>query len=303
MNIDREIERLIDIAIQEDIGQGDITSEACIPETAHMQGVLIIRQSGMLAGLPYLSNIFKKVDSRIQVELHISEGSYHKAGTAIATIEGPARGILSAERTVLNFVQHASGVASMTANYVRKIAGYDCLILDTRATLPGLRALEKYAIAVAGGTIHRYGLHDRFIIKKNYRTFLAGNHKNPIIEAVRCARAYRSDIPIEVEVSRFEDIDEALQSEVPVIILENMTPIQTRRCVKKIHAAGKKAFIQCSAGISLDSVREFAETEVDGISVGHLASGAENLHISLKLVSNREELKLFSATATTTKRR
>lgn len=303
MDINQEIGRLIDIAIREDIGQGDITSEACIPDSAHTYGVLVMRQSGMVAGLPYLESIFKKVDPRIAVEIHIAEGSSHKAGTLIATVEGPARGILSAERTVLNFIQHASGVATLTANYVRKVSGYDCIILDTRATLPGLRALEKYAIKVAGAAVHRYGLDDRFIIKKNYRAFLAVNHKHPIIDAVRAASAFRPDVAIEVEVARFEDLDEALQPEVSAVMLENMTAPQTKRCVKKIHAAGKKAYVQCSTGIALETVREYAETGVDGISIGNLAYSADNLHISMRLVARREELKQFSPAAATAKKR
>ncbi len=286
MNIEEEIERLIEIAIREDIGHGDITSEACIPVEARTQGILVTKQSGTLAGLPYLNRIFQKADPEITVKLHVAEGSSHKAGTSIATIEGPARGILSAERTALNFIQHASGVATVTAAYVRKVAGYDCLILDTRATLPGLRALEKYAIKVAGGTVHRYGLSDRFIIKKNYLAFLAASHEHPISEAVRAARAFRPDVAVEVEVSRLEDLDDALQADVVAIMLENMSPAQTSRCVKKIHAARKKAYVQGSAGISLETIREYAEAGVDGISVGALTHAADNLHISMRLLSH-----------------
>ncbi|MDP1835845.1 MAG: carboxylating nicotinate-nucleotide diphosphorylase [Chlamydiales bacterium] len=299
MDIDQEIDRLIDIALREDIATGDITSDACIPDDAWTHGALITKQSGTLAGLPYLGQIFHKVDPRIDVELLVEEGSTHKAGAAIAMVEGPARAILSAERTVLNFLQHACGVATMTAAYVRKLAGYECEVMDTRATLPGLRALEKYAVKVAGGTIHRYGLDDRFIIKKNHLALIEDKHPRPIIEAVRCAKAFRPDVQIEVEVNRLEQLDEALQTEVFAIMLDNVSPAQAKRFVKKIHAAKKKAYLQGSAGIGLDTIREYAETGVDGISIGAITQAADNLHISMRLACNREELQVFSAAMAT----
>ncbi len=284
MDVEKEIERLIEIALKEDLGQGDITSEACIKEQARTQGVLLTKQSGTVAGLPYVKRIFELVDPSIEFESKVPEGSQQKAGTIIASIRGPVRGILGGERTALNLLQHTSGVATATAAYVRKVSGYDCEILDTRATLPGLRALEKYAVRVAGGTVHRYGLDDRFIIKKNYLAFLAGKHKHPIIEAVRRVKAYRPHIPIEVEVRRYEDLDEALQTEVSAVMLENMKPEEVRRCVKKVHQHKKRAYAQSGAGITLETIREYAETGVDGISIGALTHSVRDLHISLRLV-------------------
>ncbi len=299
MDIEKEIHRLIDIAIQEDIGNGDITAEACIPEEAQTRGQLTTKQSGTIAGLPYLPRIFQQLDPRIKVESLVAEGSYQKAGTAIATIEGPVRGILGAERTALNFIQHASGVASATAAYVRKVVGYDCEILDTRANYPGLRALEKYAIRVGGGTIHRYGLNDLFIIKRNYLAFLASKSDRPIFDAVSAARACRPGIAVEVEVCNLEELDAAVLTDVDAIILHNFAPEQARRCVKKIHATRKKAYIQSVSGISLETIREYAETGVDGISVHTLTHFAGALHISMRLISH-EEPRLHARGRTTT---
>jgi nicotinate-nucleotide pyrophosphorylase (carboxylating) len=295
MDIHHEIDRIIDAAIEEDIGQGDITAQACIPVDATAYGVLSTKQKGILAGLPFLERIFQKVDNRIQVKLLVNEGSSQKAGSLIAVVEGPARGILSAERTVLNLLQHASGVATMADTYVRKLMGYDCLLLDTRATLPGLRALEKYAIQIGGGTIHRYGLHDKFVIKRSYLQFLGMTLDHPINEAIAAAKQFRPKAEIEVEIGRYEDLQDALQDGVTAIMLENMPPTEVARCVKTIHKHSRKAYAQGSAGISLDTIREYAETGVDGISVGELAHAADQLRMSLKLASRRESLKQLSS--------
>ena len=286
MDLEKEIKRLIATALSEDLGQGDITSEACIPETARTSGILIMKQSGTLSGLLFLEHIFHSVDPSVTVQLKVEEGSSHKAGTVIASVEGPVRSILAAERTALNFLQHASGVATITANYVRRVAGYDCSILDTRATLPGLRALEKYSVRVGGGKIHRFGLDDRFIIKKNYLAFLAGKHKKPLIEGIRRVKAYRPHIPIEVEVRHFHDLEEVLQTEVQSVMLENVSPDEARRCVKKIHAYKKLAYIQSSAGVTPETIKEYAETGVDGISIGALTHSVRDIHISLRLVAS-----------------
>lgn len=295
MDLHSEIDRIIDIAIDEDIGQGDITAQACIPIDATGYGVLSTKQKGILAGLPFLERMFQKVDPRIKVELLVNEGSAQKAGTLIAVVEGPALGILSAERTVLNFLQHASGVATLTDTYVRKLMGYDCLLLDSRATLPGLRALEKYAIQIGGGTIHRMGLHDKFVIKRNYLQFLGMTCDHPITEAIACAKRVRPGADLEVEIGHYEDLQDALQDGVTAIMLENMSPTEVKRCVKAVHKLGRKAYVQGSAGISLETIREYADTGVDGISVGELAHAADQLRMSLKLASRRESLKQLSS--------
>lgn len=294
MDIEQEIARLIQIALCEDIASGDISSKACIPQDAMAHGAILLKQSGTLAGLVYLQQIFHSVDPTIEIDLQVAEGSFHKAGTVIAFVDGPACPILSAERTVLNFLQHASGIATLTRSYVRKVSGHCCDIMDTRSTLPGLRALEKYAVKVGGGTVHRYGLSDRFIIKKNHLMLMADIYNQPIVEAVKRAKALHPLIAIEVEINRKEQLEEALQTEAHAIILDNISPSKVSSFVKKIHACKKKAYLQASAGLGLETIRELAEIGVDGISIGALTQRSDPLPISMRLACSREKLQLFS---------
>jgi nicotinate-nucleotide pyrophosphorylase (carboxylating) len=282
MNMDKNIEQLIDLAIVEDIGKGDITSQACIPNEAQITVKVVLKQAGVLAALPYLSVIFHKINPSIEVKLHVQEGSFHKAGTLIATITGPARDILTGERIALNLIQHASGVATLTASYVKKVVGYGCAILDTRKTLPGLRNLEKYAVRVGGGINHRFGLDDRFIIKINHLAVLSKQTKNPISEAIKRARAYHSGHTIEIEIDDIEFLDEALKTEARVIILCNMTPDEVATSVKKIRKTDKKVYIQ-STTITLDTIRSYAEKGVDAISIGILTHSVPALDIAMKM--------------------
>jgi nicotinate-nucleotide pyrophosphorylase (carboxylating) len=282
MDLDKDIERLIDSAISEDIGQGDITSQACIPESAKTIVKVVLKQAGILAGLPYLSLLFKKIDPRIEVKLHVKEGSSQKAGALIATIEGPARGILAGERSALNLIQHASGVATITAAYVKKVAGYGCAIIDTRKTLPGLRTLEKYAVRIGGGKNHRFNLEDCFIIKLNLYPFLSKESKNPILDAVQNAHQYRPGIPVEIEIDDPNMLNQALATDAGVIILCNMTPDEVATSVKKIRKTNKKIYIQ-STTITLDTIRSYAELGVDAISIGALTHSVPDLDIGMKM--------------------
>lgn len=283
MKFDEEIERLIDIAIQEDIESGDWTSQACIPSDAQCTGKVILKQAGVIAGLPFFERIFKKIDSRIDVTLFINEGSYQKSGTIVAKVEGPTQSIVTAERTALNLLQHASGVATKTAEYVRRISGYDCTILDTRRTLPGLRALEKYAIGAGGGVVHRHGLSDRLIIKINHLRYLGGNQKRPIKEAFRKVQEAHPELPIEIEIDDIDQLSEALDTEAYAIILRNMFPHEAERCVRKIRRTNKRVYIDCGGVITIDTIRTYAETGVDGISVGALTHRGGSLDIALRI--------------------
>ena len=166
-----EVDRLIRLAIQEDIRSGDITSEACVSSDSIISGKLVLKQSAQVAGLPFVQEVFNKVSTHVKVQLLVEEGSEHPAGTVLAIITGPARVIFAAERVVLNLIQHLSGIATTTSKYVERVEGYNCDILDTRKTLPGLRHFERYAVRVGGGKNHRSALDDRFIIKKNHLVF------------------------------------------------------------------------------------------------------------------------------------
>lgn len=268
MDFNPEIERLIDTALVEDFGtSGDITTMALLQESTFSSGKFVLKEKAVVAGLPYLEMIFKKIDPKLQVELRVEEGSYQKAGTIIAKVTGPARGILAGERTSLNFLQHASGVATIIASYVRKVKGLKCQILDTRKTLPGLRALDQYAHTVAGGVIHRLGLNHRFIIKSPHLAFFSFESKNPIQGAVKKVKAYLPDIPVEVEVVSIKEALEALQTNCDSIMLDNMAPDEITKCLRLIRKTDKKVYLESKGTITLETIRRFAETGVDGIAI------------------------------------
>lgn len=280
---EKDIEHLLERAIAEDIRSGDITSQACIPDHAITHAKLVMKQAGVVAGLPFLSLLFHLIDSSIEVVPLIEEGSFQKAGTIIAKISGPARGILSGERTALNLIQHASGVATTTAAYVKKVAGFGCAILDTRKTLPGLRSLEKYAVRVGGGSNHRFSLDDRFVIKTNHLAVLSATSSEPIRDAVKQVKALRPDLSIEIEIDDPQLLEEALNTDASVIILCNMTPDQVARCVEKIRSTNKKVYVESSGTITLDTIRAYAELGVDAISIGALTHSVPALDISMKM--------------------
>ncbi len=268
METNPEIERLIDIALAEDLGtSGDITTMALLQESTFSSGKLVLREKAVVAGLVYLEAIFKKIDPKLTVELRVDEGSYQKAGTVIAKISGPARSILAGERTALNFLQYASGVATIISAYVNKVKGLNCQILDTRKTLPGLRALAQYAHVLVGGVIHRLGLNQRFIIKSPHLAFFAFESKKPIQEAVKKVRAYLPDIPIEVEVFDISQVKEALQTDCDSIMLDNLPPDEISKCLRLIRKTPKKVYLESKGTITLETVRRFAETGVDGIAI------------------------------------
>lgn len=282
MELEKEIEKLIDQWIEEDIGSDDITTKACIPEDAIVLAKVVLKQAGTIAGLPFFSLIFRKLDPSIEIHLHVKEGSHQKAGTILATLKGSARAILTGHRTALNLVQHASGVATLTASYVKKVAGFGCAIMDTRKTLPGLRSLEKYAVRVAGGINHRFELDDHFVIKTHHLAILASRVAEPIAEAARKAKEMRPDLSLEIEIDNPDKLPEALKTEATVIILCNMTPDDVQHCVKKIRQTRKKVYVDSSGTITLDTIRAYAELGVDAISIGALTHSVQALDISLK---------------------
>jgi nicotinate-nucleotide pyrophosphorylase (carboxylating) len=283
MDLEKEIERLIDTALEEDIGQGDFTTLACIPTTAWVQGHVLLRQAGVVAGLPFFAKVFRKLDPQVEIIPLVEEGSFQKAGTHLAQINGPFRSILFGERVALNLIQHASGVATVTASFVKKGARPQCAILDTRKTLPGMRALEKYAVRMGGGTNHRFGLDDRFIVKKNHLAYLATLTDHPIKEAVQLIKAFKPELDIEIEVENQKQFEEALQTEAKAIMLCEMTPEQVKSCVVKARQAKKKIYVESSGAITLDTIRDYADTGVDGISIGDLTHSVQALDMRLRL--------------------
>lgn len=283
MDLQKEIDALIDIAIEEDVRGGDVTSQTLVPGKFFTSAEFVLKQAGVIAGLSFLGKIFAKIDPQTEVQLLVPEGSYHKAGTTVAKVTGPARAILTAERIALNFLQHASGVATITSQYVRKLKGLPCVILDTRKTLPGLRALEKYAVNVGGGANHRFSLNDRFTIKANHLHFVEKRGDSKIEEAARLARAAHPELKIEIETTSLNEVKEALKTEAEAIILSRMTPQDIVKSLEMIRKTDKKVYVESLGTITLDTVRAYAETGVDGISIGSLTHSVSALDIVMRL--------------------
>jgi nicotinate-nucleotide pyrophosphorylase (carboxylating) len=279
-HLEREVRRTILLAFNEDRIHQDITSEACISDAKIARANFVLKQNAKVAGLRFLQWIYESFDPNLKCTLHVEEGAECAPGTILASIEGNARLILATERTALNLIQHASGIASLTAQYVKAVESLNCQILDTRKTLPGLRAIQKYAVVVGGGKNHRLHLEDRFLIKNNHLKLLRETLAHPVKEAIDRARKLHPSIPLEVEVENLSDFKEALDAKAEVIMLDNMpVPI----VAEAVALAQGKAYLEASGGINLSNVREYAMTGVNGISIGSLTHSINAVDISLRL--------------------
>lgn len=277
----QSVDAIIDLAFAEDIGIGDITTESTVPPLQKGKGTLVAKSSGIVAGLSVADHTFKRFDSSLVFESIVADGEEVKAGDCIATVKGSAKSILIVERTVLNFLQRLSGVATLTSEYVAAVSDYDVRIVDTRKTTPGWRALQKYAVRVGGGNNHRFGLYDAILIKDNHIVAAGG-----IWDAVKRARlAAPHTTKIEVEVETIEQVYEALEARADILLLDNMSPETMRHAVKLVD---KRALTEASGGITLDQVRAVAATGVDLISVGALTHSAMPMDISLNLTLVKE---------------
>ena len=276
-------QHLVELALQEDLGSaGDLTSQAVIHENLQGRAVFHARKVGVLSGLSAAELVVQAVDPTISFEPLVRDGSMIHAGQALARVQGRMRGILSAERTALNFLQRLSGVATQTRHFVDAVAGLSAQILDTRKTTPGWRLLEKYAVRCGGGANHRMGLHDGVLIKDNHLEAEGHGATKPIRLAVEQARvSFGKRYPIEVEVDTLDELDQALQSEVDVILLDNMTLEQMREAVNRRNSRGRGTRLEASGGVTLATIRSIAETGVDRISVGALTHSAPALDIAL----------------------
>lgn len=284
MQSDQYFDQLLSLAVAEDLGDGgDITTNTSIPPDLMASGTFHIKQKGIVAGLALLGPLFRKIDPRITVKFLVDEGSFQKAGAGIAEVSGPARGILTGERSALNILQHLSGIATATSEYVKVVSGHACAILDTRKTLPGLRAAEKYAVRLGGGHNHRFGLDDRFIIKSNHLAFTGLTPELAIRQIVVAAKRSYPHLPLEIEVHRHELFDAALESAVDAIILFGMTPSETAECVQRAHRKGKKIYFDASVDLTPDAVLAYAKAGIDGICLGAITSSTHALDIGLRL--------------------
>ncbi len=268
------IARAVELALAEDIGDGDLTSRAVVPEQARFRAALTAREPLTLAGMPVVHEVYRQLGDPEALDDVSPEGAQLQPGDVAGFIETNARLALTGERTALNFLQRLSGIATRTRIFVDAVAGTGASILDTRKTVPGLRALDKYAVALGGGVNHRFGLFDAVLIKDNHIAAAGG-----VTAALRAAQASaRNGVRVQIEVDTLDQLDEALAAGAEFILLDNMTPAQVRTAV--IQAAGG-ARLEVSGLVNLDNVRAYAETGVDDISVGSLTHSARAVDIGL----------------------
>ena len=280
LRIDAAVTALIDRALAEDRTSHDVTTDTLIPPGMPGAATLIAKSPGVLAGAEVARAVFQQAEPTLRADLLMEDGAALRPGDAIATVEGPVGGILRAERCVLNFLQHMSGIATETARYAEAVAGTTAAIVDTRKTVPGLRALQKYAVLVGGGRNHRMDLADGVLIKDNHIAALRAQEVG-LAEIVRRAKeGAPHTLKVEIEVESMEEAREALEARADIILLDNMPPEEMRRVVEMI---GGRAVVEASGGITLETVREVAETGVDIISVGALTHSVTALNISLEL--------------------
>ncbi|MBT8471126.1 MAG: carboxylating nicotinate-nucleotide diphosphorylase [Marinicaulis sp.] len=269
------IEDIVRRALKEDFGDaGDITTKSTIPADAQSKAVIAARQAGVIAGVQAGLAAFRLVDPTIEIKVAKGDGASVKKGDTVFELNGPSRGILSAERTALNFLGHLSGIATATAQFVNAIKNTGAKIAGTRKTTPGLRAVEKHAIRCGGGSSHRYGLYDAVMIKDNHIVAAGGFEK-----ALAAAKSYVGHmVKVEVEIDRLDQLDAALKGGAHVIMLDNMSAEDMKKAVKRV---GGRAILEASGNVTLETIRAIAETGVDVISSGWLTHSAPNLDLGM----------------------
>ena len=256
--------------LAEDVGDGDVTADSVVPADAHLDASLLVKEPGVVCGLEVVEAVFRELDGDIDFEALARDGDSVQG--AVVRLSGNARALLTGERTALNLLGRLSGIATLTRRYVDAVEGTGAVILDTRKTTPGLRALEKLAVRAGGATNHRFGLFDAVLIKDNHLRLGGG-----VAESVR--RAKKTGLPVEVECETLDDVRSALGAVADTILLDNMTPTELREAVREIAGRAKT---EASGGVTLDTVREIAETGVDYISVGALTHAARSLDVSME---------------------
>jgi nicotinate-nucleotide pyrophosphorylase (carboxylating) len=279
LQVDDKTRHLIELALSEDIGKGDLTSEVTIDEDLSAKGLIVAREDGTIAGLQIAKAVFFQLDPNLVFESHFKDGDKVMRGEEVATLTGSAKSILSGERTALNFLGRLSGIATLASKYVEKIKDTGVKILDTRKTTPGFRALEKYAVRMGGGENHRMGLYDMILIKENH-TKAVGS----ISKAIQKAKTRHANEKIEVETRNLDEIKEAVNSGADWIMLDNMSIDEMKKAVQVIHSSKREIKIEASGRIDLNNVREIALTGVNFISVGALTHSAPAFDLSLLLV-------------------
>ncbi|MDX1953104.1 MAG: carboxylating nicotinate-nucleotide diphosphorylase [Verrucomicrobiota bacterium] len=279
MELDLEqVRRAVAAALQEDIGPGDVTSLSTIPATSISRSEINARQPLIVAGIPFALETFQQVSSDIHCAAPAQDGTSLSAGATLLKIEGPTRAILTAERVALNFLQRLSGIATLTSQYVKAVAGTRARILDTRKTIPGWRNFDKYAVRCGGGQNHRMGLFDMALIKDNHLAALASEQPNPVAAAVARIRQLHPRLKVEVEADTLEQVRHAVAAASDIILLDNMSLDQLREAVRIVSG---RALLEASGGVTLQTIQAIAQTGVDLISVGAITHSAPAVDIGL----------------------
>lgn len=268
------LERVVQLALAEDVGAGDVTTKATVAGDVLGTAELLVKEPGIVSGLAAVEAVFRALDPDVQFEALVDDGTFVEPTTVVAVVSGRLRAILTGERVALNFLGRLSGIATLTRRYVDEVAGTDVAILDTRKTTPGLRLLEKHAVACGGGRNHRFGLDDAVLLKDNH--LAAAGSISTAVELLRAA----TDLPIEVECDTLAQVSEALAAEVDAILLDNMS---TDGLVAAVDLVQGRARLEASGGVTLDNVRSIAETGIDEISIGALTHSVRSLDVSLEL--------------------
>ena len=275
-----EVRAIVQRALDEDIAWGDVTTDNSVPADQRSRATLLVKQDGVLCGVHVFAETLALVDPAVTVDIALPDGSEISRGSVPARIEGPTRALLTAERTALNFVQRLSGIATMTAAFAERLGGLSTRLVDTRKTTPGLRVLEKYAVRVGGGHNHRFNLADAVLLKDNHLAAL----KSRGLDLADAIRTIKQRVPhtmkVEVEVTSVDQIDAALAGGADIILLDNMSNDAMRDAIRRI---GGRALTECSGNVTLETIRERAETGVDLISSGALTHSAKALDISLEI--------------------
>ncbi|CAN5420290.1 carboxylating nicotinate-nucleotide diphosphorylase [soil metagenome] len=279
MNLDPHTLQLIRMALAEDIGPGDVTARFFTPAGATTRASIVAKEAGSVAGSEVATEVFRQVDPGLAIDVRVADGARVEAGTTLLTASGPTRSLLTAERTALNFFARLCGVATLTCRYVDAVAGTGARILDTRKTTPGWRVLEKAAVRAGGGHNHRMGLYDRVMVKDNH--LLAEAEAGALQAAINAVKAAHPDMLVELEADTLDQVRLFLDLQsVDIILLDNMTAAEMREAVSM--AAGRVE-LEASGGVTLESVRDIAETGIDSISVGALTHSARSLDLSLTI--------------------
>jgi nicotinate-nucleotide pyrophosphorylase (carboxylating) len=277
--VSNNIDQLIRLALDEDFGSGDVTSEYFVPADLQAKAVLTPRKKGVLSGVEVAAQVFRTVDPTLKVEVFLHDGESVAPGAVVMLIEGKARAILGAERTALNFIQHLSGVATLTRQYVKKIAHTSAKILDTRKTTPGYRLLEKAAVAHGGGTNHRLGLYDRAMVKDNH--LMTDGNTEHLQQCINRLRQEKPDVEIQLEADRLDQFEAFLKLDgIDHVLLDNMDPETLRKAVA-MRGERNTPLLEASGGVNLDTVAPIAESGVDFISVGIITHSAPSLDLGL----------------------